>query len=44
MHVMTHLGEKLSTEEAQEMMNDADIYCDGKIRYEEFVKIMTQLN
>ncbi|CAF2385500.1 unnamed protein product [Rotaria sp. Silwood2] len=44
MHIMTHLGEKLSMEEAEEMMHDADIYCDGKIRYEEFVKIMTQLN
>ncbi|CAF1110887.1 unnamed protein product [Adineta steineri] len=44
LHIMTHLGEKLSIEEAEEMMNDADIYCDGKIRYEEFVKIMTELN
>jgi hypothetical protein len=26
------------------MIRDADIYCDGKIRYEEFVKIMTQLH
>ncbi len=41
---MTHLGEKFSIEEADEMIQDADIYCDGKIRYEEFVKIMTQLN
>ncbi|CAF1072328.1 unnamed protein product [Adineta steineri] len=44
LHIMTHLGEKLSIEEAEEMMHDADIYCDGKIRYEEFVKIMTELN
>jgi len=44
MHIMTHLGEKFSIEEAEEMIRDADIYCDGKIRYEEFVKIMTQLN
>ncbi len=43
MHIMTHLGEKLSIEEAEEMIHEADIYCDGKIRYEEFVKIMTQL-
>ncbi|CAF0735854.1 unnamed protein product [Adineta steineri] len=44
LHIMTHLGEKLSIEEAEEMMHDADIYCDGKIRYEEFVKIMTELS
>ncbi|CAF3670059.1 unnamed protein product [Adineta steineri] len=44
LHIMTHLGEKLSIEEAEEMMHEADIYCDGKIRYEEFVKIMTELN
>lgn len=40
---MTHLGEKLSIEEAKEMIYDADIYCDGKIHYEDFVRIMTQL-
>ncbi|UJR36449.1 hypothetical protein I4U23_029172 [Adineta vaga] len=44
LYIMTHLGEKLTSEEADEMMEDADIYCDGKIRYEEFVKIMTELN
>ncbi|CAF1267430.1 unnamed protein product [Adineta ricciae] len=43
-HIVTHLGEKLTSEEAEEMMEDADIYCDGKIRYEEFVKVMTELN
>lgn len=43
-HIVTHLGEKLTSQEAEEMMEDADIYCDGKIRYEEFVKIMTELN
>ena len=41
---MMHLGEKFSIDEAEEMIRDADIYSDGKIRYEEFVKIMTQLN
>ncbi len=44
MYIMTHLGETFSAEEAEELIHDADIYCDGKIRYEEFVKIMTQLN
>jgi Ca2+-binding EF-hand superfamily protein len=44
MYIMTHFGEKLSIEEGDEMIHDADIYCDGKIRYEEFVKIMTQLH
>lgn len=44
MHIMTHFGEKFSIEEAEEMIRDGDIYSDGKIRYEEFVKIITQLN
>ena len=44
MHIMTHCGEKLSIEEAEEMMRDADIHCNGKINYEEFIKIMTQLH
>jgi len=44
MYIMTHLGEKFSFDEAQQMLDEADIYCDGKIRYEEFVRIMTQLN
>ncbi|XP_078182254.1 calmodulin-6-like [Carex rostrata] len=39
-HVMTNLGEKLSDEEVQEMVQEADTDGDGQINYEEFVKVM----
>lgn len=39
-HVMTNLGEKLSAEEADEMIREADVDGDGQINYEEFVKMM----
>ena len=39
-HVMTTLGEKLSEEEADEMIREADTDGDGYIDYVEFVKIM----
>ena len=39
-HVMTNLGEKLSDEEVDEMIKEADIDCDGHINYEEFVRMM----
>jgi calmodulin len=39
-HIMTTLGEKLTEEEAEEMIREADINGDGKIVYDEFVKIM----
>ena len=39
-HVMTNLGEKLSEEEVNEMINEADTDGDGQINYEEFVKMM----
>merc|ERR1712228_499557 len=39
-HIMTNLGEKLSEEEADEMIREADIDGDGQINYEEFVKMM----
>ena len=32
-HVMTNLGEKLTDEEAEEMMKEADIDGDGEIDY-----------
>ena len=37
-HIMTNLGEKLTDEEADEMIREADIDGDGQINYEEFVK------
>lgn len=40
-HVMTTLGEKLSDEEVDEMIREADVDGDGQINYEEFVALMT---
>jgi hypothetical protein len=39
-HVMTNLGEKLTDEECDEMIREADVDGDGQINYEEFVKMM----
>merc|ERR1712190_221599 len=39
-HVMTNLGEKLTDEEVDEMIREADVDGDGQINYEEFVKMM----
>ncbi|EEC16524.1 calmodulin, putative [Ixodes scapularis] len=40
-HVMTTLGEKLTDEEVDEMIREADVDGDGQINYEEFVALMT---
>jgi len=39
-HVMTNLGEKLTDEEVDEMIREADVDGDGQINCEEFVKCM----
>lgn len=39
-HIVTNLGEKLTEDEADEMICEADIDGDGKINYVDFVKIM----
>ncbi|KAJ0859629.1 putative EF-hand domain, calmodulin [Helianthus annuus] len=39
-HVMTNLGEKLTDEEVDETIREADVDGDGQINYEEFVKVM----
>lgn len=39
-HVMTNLGEKLTDEEVNEMIREADIDGDGQVNYEEFVRMM----
>ena len=38
---MINLGEKLSDEEVEQMINEADLDGDGQVNYEEFVKMMT---
>ncbi|KAI9300521.1 calmodulin [Cunninghamella echinulata] len=39
-HVMTSLGERLTEEEVEEMIREADVDGDDRINYEEFVKMM----
>ncbi|KYQ99709.1 calmodulin [Tieghemostelium lacteum] len=39
-HVMTSLGEKLSNEDVDDMIREADLDGDGQINYDEFVKMM----
>lgn len=36
-HIMTNLGEKLTDEEVDEMIREADVDGDGQINYDEFV-------
>ena len=40
--VMANLGEKLTDDEVEEMILEADIDGDGQVNYEEFVAIMVQ--
>lgn len=39
-HVMINLGEKLSDEEVEQMIKEADLDGDGQVNYDEFVKMM----
>ncbi|KAL2486882.1 Calmodulin-like protein 8 [Abeliophyllum distichum] len=39
-HVMINLGEKLTDEEVEQMIREADLDGDGQVNYEEFVKMM----
>ena len=39
-HVMTNLGEKLTDEEVDEMIREADVDGDGQIGFEEFARMM----
>ena len=40
LQVMTNLGEKLSEEEVEMMIKEADIDGDGLVNYEEFISMM----
>ncbi|XP_035213789.1 calmodulin-A-like isoform X1 [Stegodyphus dumicola] len=40
-HVMTNLGEKLTDEEVDDMIKEADLDGDGLVNYNEFVFILT---
>ncbi|XP_077247692.1 calmodulin-like [Tasmannia lanceolata] len=40
-HVMINLGERLTDEEVQQMIREADLDGDGQVNYEEFVRMMT---
>ena len=37
---MLNLGERLTEEEVEEMIREADTDGDGQVNYEEFVKMM----
>ncbi|KAG5150267.1 hypothetical protein JHK84_026739 [Glycine max] len=39
-HVMINLGEKLTDEEVEQMIKEADLDGDGQVGYDEFVKMM----
>ena len=39
-HVLTNIGEKLSGAEMEDMIREADPDNDGKIQYEEFVRLL----
>uniref|UniRef100_A0A0C9RGW5 TSA: Wollemia nobilis Ref_Wollemi_Transcript_25331_947 transcribed RNA sequence n=1 Tax=Wollemia nobilis TaxID=56998 RepID=A0A0C9RGW5_9CONI len=39
-HVMINLGEKLTDEEVEQMIKEADVDGDGQVNYEEFVRMM----
>ena len=40
-HLMINIGEKLSDDEVDQMIKEADIDGDGQVNYEEFAKMMS---
>lgn len=41
-HVLTSIGDKLTDEEADEMIRAADVDGDGQINYEEFSRVLSE--
>lgn len=39
-HIMGNLGEKLTEQEVEDMVQQADVAADGTIQYEQYVKMM----
>jgi len=39
-HVLTNIGEKLTDEEVDELLREAEVSAEGKIKYDDFVRIM----
>ncbi|XP_074661694.1 uncharacterized protein LOC141914310 [Tubulanus polymorphus] len=39
--IMGQIGEKLTDEDVEEMIKEADVDSDGRVNYDEFVKMMT---
>ncbi|CAG2202167.1 CALM [Mytilus edulis] len=39
-YIVTHLGDKMTDDEVQEMFDEADLNNDGQLNYEEFVVLM----
>ncbi|KAF1896316.1 hypothetical protein Lal_00018599 [Lupinus albus] len=42
-HVMINLGEKLTDDEVEQMIKEADLDGDGEVNYDEFVKLMMNI-
>ena len=42
-HIMTTLGEKMTQNEVEDMIKEADVNGDGQINYEHFVKMMLEM-
>ena len=41
-HIMSNLGERLTDDEMEEMMREANVDADGKVNYNDFLKSMME--